>query len=147
MAGRMGRPRKPINAKANAKAVRSRLKNKRLADWQRQRLQAAQLGLAQVLSLPQIAEKVGMSARSIGVWFAAFRKGGIKELLVRNPKGKGPASWLDEQTARELTAELDKGTCRRGKDARLWLENKLGRKISLVVTYKYLEKCKARLAA
>ena len=143
----MGRPRKPIDATADAKAVRARLKDKDLEGWQRQRLQAAQLGLARVLSLPQIAEEVGVSARTIGSWFEALRKGGVAGLLVRNPKGRGPASWLDEQTARELKAELDKGSWRRGQDARRWLESKLGKKLTLVVTYKYLGKCEARLTA
>ena len=141
----MGRPRKPIDATADAKAVRARLKDKDLEGWQRQRLQAAQLGLAGVLALPQIAEEVGVSPRTIGSWFAALRKGGVGGLLARKPRGQGPASWLDEQTARELTAELDKGTWRRGADARRWLEKKLGRKVTLVVTYKYLGKCEARL--
>ena len=42
----MGRPRKPLDATADAKAVRARLKAKDLEGWQRQRLQAVQLGLA-----------------------------------------------------------------------------------------------------
>ena len=141
----MGRPRKPIDATADAKAVRARLKDKDLEGWQRQRLQAAQLGLARVLSLPQIAEEVGVSPRTIGSWFAALRKAGIGGLLARKAKGKGPSSWLDEQTARELKAELDKGSWRRGQDARCWLEKKLGKKLTLVVTCKYLGKCEARL--
>ena len=141
----MGRPRKPLDATADAKAVRARLKDKDLEGWQRQRLQAAQLGLAAVFSLPQIAEEVGVSPRTIGSWFAAFRDGGIAGLLARKPKGGGPASWLDPQTAREFKAELDKGRWRRAQDARCWLEKKLGRKLTLIVTYKYLGKCEARL--
>ena len=143
----MGRPRKPIDATADAKAVRARLKDKDLEGWQRQRLQAAQLGLAKTHSLPQIAEEVGVSPRTIGSWFEALRKEGIGGLLARKPKGKGPASWLDEKTARELKAELDKGSWRRAQDARRWLEARLGRKLTLVVTYKYLGKCEARLTA
>ena len=118
----MGRPRKPIDATADAKAVRARLKDKDLEGWQRQRLQAAQLGLGKVLSLPQIAEEVGVSARTVGSWFAALRNGGIVGLLARKPKGSGPASWLDGQTAVELKAELDKGSWRRAQDARSWLK-------------------------
>jgi len=141
----MGRPRKPIDATADAKAVRARLKDKDLEGWQRQRLQAAQLGLGRMLSLPRIAEEVGVSPRTIGSWFAALRQGGIGGLLARKPKGKGPVSWLDAQTAGELKAELDKGSWRRAQDVRPWLENKLGKKLTLVVTYKYLGKCAARL--
>ena len=141
----MGRPRKPLDATADAKAVRARLKDKDLEGWQRQRLQAVQLGLAKVLSLPQIGEEVGVSPRSVGSWFAAFRQGGIPGLLARQPKGTGPASWLDAETAAQLQAELDKGQWRRAQDARRWLEKKLGRKLTLIVTYKYLGKCAARL--
>ena len=141
----MGRPRKPIDATADARAVRARLKGKDLEGWQRQRLQAAQLGLARVLSLPQIAEEVGVSPRTIGSWFEAFRRGGIEGLLTRKAKGGGPASWLDQESASQFKAELDKGQWRRAQDARRWLEKKLGRKLSLIVTYKYLGKCEARL--
>ena len=141
----MGRPRKPLNATADAKDVRARLKDKDLEGWQRQRLQAALLGLAGVLSLPQIAEEVGAGARTVGSWFAALRRSGVEGLLTRKPKGHGPASWLDERTAAEFKAELDKGRWRRAQDARRWLEEKLGRKLTLIVTYKYLGKCEARL--
>ena len=141
----MGRPRKPLDATADAKAVRARLRSKDLEGWQRQRLQAAQLGLAGVLPLPQIAEEVGVSARTIGSWFEALRSGGLAGLLTRRPKGTGPASWLDAETAAQLKAELDKGQWRRAQDARRWLEKKLGRKLTLMVTYKYLGKCEARL--
>ena len=141
----MGRPRKPLDATADAKAVRARLKDKDLAGWQRQRLQAAQLGLARVLSLPAIAEEVGVSPRTVGSWFEAFRQGGLAGLLARKPKGGGPASWLDEPRATEFKAELDKGRWPWAHDARCWLEKKLGRRLTLVVTYKYLGKCEARL--
>ena len=89
-----------------------------------------------MLSLPQIAEEVGVSPRAIGSWFAAMRQGGIAGLLARKPKGTGPASWVDEQTTRELKAELDKGPWRRAQEAWCWLERKLGKKLTLVVTYK-----------
>jgi hypothetical protein len=140
-----GRPRKSLDATADAKAVRARLKDKDLEGWQRQRLQAAQLGLAGVFSLPQIAAEVGAGTRTVGSSFAALRRGGVEGLLMRKPKGRGPASWLDERTAAQFKAELDKGRWRRAQDARRWLENKLGRKLTLIVTYKYLGKCEARL--
>jgi transposase len=98
-----------------------------------------------VLSLPQIAQEVGVSPRTIGTWFEAFRQGGIAGLLTRKAKGSGPASWLDEETAAQFKAELDKGQWRRAQDARRWLEKKLGRKLTLIVTCKDLGKCEARL--
>ena len=84
----MGRPRKPIDATADAKAVRARLKDKDLEGWQRQRLQAAQLGLAKALSLP------------------------------RKPKGGGPAGWLDPETAAQFKAELGELGGTDGRDQR-----------------------------
>lgn len=141
----MGRPRKALDATADAKAVRARLKDKDLAGWQRQRLQAVQLGLGRARSLPEIAEEVGVSARTIGQWFDAFRAGGVNGLLERKAKGTGPASWLDAKTEAELKAELDKGQWRRAREVHAWLEQKLQRKLSVVVTYKYLGKCVARL--
>jgi len=65
----MGRPRTPLDATADAKAVRALRSDKDLEGWQRQRLQAALLGSAGVLSLPQIAEDVGDGARIAGSWF------------------------------------------------------------------------------
>ena len=100
-----------------------------------------------MLSLPQIAEEVGVSPRTIGSWFEALRSGGLAGLRTRKPKGTGPESWLDEETAREFKAELDKGQWRRAQEARRWLEKKLGKALTLVVTYKYLGKCAARLTA
>ncbi len=141
----MSRPRGALDAHTDAKAVRAQLKDKGLEGWQRQRLQAAQLGLAGTHTLAQIAGEVGASARTIGVWFEALREGGIEGLLARKPKGRGPASWLDEKTIDEARVELERGGWRRAQDARLWLEKKLGRKLTLVVTYKYLGKCEARL--
>lgn len=140
----IGRPRKEIDAKADEKVVRAWLKKKNLEGWKRQRLQAAQMGMAKVYSLPQIGEAVGVSARTVGQWFETLRRGGLEALLQRS-KGNGPESWLDEETARELKAKLDEGEWRRAEDARVWLEKKLGRKLTLVVTYKYLGKCEARL--
>lgn len=136
----MGRPRTPLNIKTDAKAVRERLKDKRLESWQRQRLLAVQFGLLGKLSLPSIAAEVKTSARTVGTWFDSFRSGGIEALLTRKPKGKGPASWLDDKTAEAFHLQLANGRCRRTSEARLWLEKRLKRKLSLVVTYKYLAK-------
>lgn len=142
----MGRPRQPLDATADAQAVRARLKSKCLEGWQRQRLQAVQLGLgSSPLSLEQIGQEVGVSGRTIGAWFAAFRQGGVEGLLHREPKGTGPDSWLDEATAARLKAQLDRGVWRRAEEARHWLQEQLGRKLSAVVVYKYLGKCEARL--
>lgn len=141
----MGRPRKPLDATADAKVVRARLKDKNLEGWQRQRLQAVLLGLGGVLSLAEIAREVGAGDRSISNWFCAFRDGGVEGLLRIKEKAKGPGSWLDAKTAEELKAELAKGQWRRAEDARPWLEKKLNRPLSAVVIYKYLGKCAARL--
>ena len=140
-----GRPRKPLDNKADAKAVRERLKDKSLEGWQRQRLQAAQRGLAREHTLPEIAAEVGVHPRTVSTWLEMLRRGGLEALLAPRRKGQGPASWLDKATETQLRSELKKGLWRRAQEARRWLEEKLGRKLSLVVTCKYLGKCEARL--
>lgn len=140
-----GRPRQPLDSHADAQAVRQKLQDKRLAGWQRQRLQAAQLGLAGQLTLPEIAQEIGVHPRTVSTWLEQLRAGGLEKLLVRQPKGRGPASQLDEQTAAALRAELEKGQWRRAEEARQWLEEQMNCKVTLAVTYKYLGKCAARL--
>ena len=136
----MGRPRRPLNAVADVAEVRARLKDKRLESWQTLRLRAVQMGLEGRRSLHEIADKSGVSPRSVGEWFDRFRSSGLTGLLHRKPKGKGPASWLDARTARELQMQLAQGHWHRAEEVRPWLEEKLHRKLSLVVIYKYLGK-------
>lgn len=122
-----------------------RLRDKKLDGWQRQRLSAVRLGLEGHLTLPQIAQEVGIGARSISTWFDSFRTGGIEVLLTRQPRGKGQRSWLDQESAEAFVEKLKEGQWRRAEDARLWLEEKLQKPLSLAVTYKYLGKAGARL--
>jgi transposase len=74
-----------------------------------------------------------------------FRTGGIEGLLTRQPRGKGQASWLDAQSTEALLEKLAEGQWRRAEDARLWLEEKLQKPLSLAVIYKYLGEAGARL--
>lgn len=134
-----GRPRKALDSKADAKAVRERLRSKSLEGWQRQRLQVAAMGLARGSTLPEIAAEVGVHPRTVSTWLEMLRRGGIEALLAPRRRGKGPASWLNKTTEAQLRGELKKGRWRRAQDAHRWLEEKMGRKLSLVVTYKYLE--------
>lgn len=140
----MGRPRRPLDTVADARKVRTRLKEKKLPEWQRQRLHAVQLGLENSLSLHQIASAIGVSPRTVGEWFDRFRDGGIDGVLDRKEKGKGPASWLDARTLRDLQAQIARGHWRRAQEARQWLEARLDRKLSLVVVYKYLSRIAER---
>lgn len=140
----MGRPRRPLNAVADATDVRTRLKSRGLEPWQVQRLRAVQLGFEGSRPLEEIAQISGVSQRSIGEWFERFRSGGIEKLLNRQPKGKGPASWLDARTARDFQTQLAKGHWHKAEEARVWLQNKLRRPLSLVVVYKYLGKLATR---
>ena len=140
----MGRPRQRLDKKQEAEALTQRLKDKSLSGRQRQRLSAVQLGLEGKLSLPQIARAVGAGARSVSRWFDLYRDQGVERLLEQR-RGRGPASQLDEESAGKLREKLTEGKWRRAEDARLWLEDQLGRKLSLSVTYKYLGKVEARL--
>lgn len=141
----MGRPRKTLSLKGDVTDVLERLRDKKLDGWQRQRLSAVRLGLEGHLTLPQIAQEVGIGARSISTWFDSFRTGGIEALLTRQPRGKGQRSWLDQESAEAFVEKLKEGQWRRAEDARLWLEEKLQKQLSLAVTYKYLGKAGARL--
>ena len=127
------------------KAVRARLKDKRLEGWQRQRLQVAQMGFEAMKTQTQIAQEVGVHQRTVRVWWSLLRRGGLEALLRRAPKGKGPQSWLDQSSVEEFKEELRAGKWRRAQEARLSLEKKLGRKLSMPTVYKYLGKCEARL--
>ena len=143
----MSRPREPLDWKTDAATVRRKLKERTLAGWQRQRLQAVLLGMEPQRPLPGIASEVGAGARTVSTWFELFREGGIGRLLQRQPKGPGRASWLDAETREAIRAKLTEGKWRRAQDARQWLEKKLGRQLTLSVTDKYLGKVEARLTA
>ena len=140
----MGRPRQALDAVADDRDIRVHLKQKGLPAWQRQRLQAIRLGLAGKLSLPDIATETRVSPRTVGEWFERFRTGGIESLLTRKEKGKGPASWLEGKALQEFKAQVAQGRWRKAHEARLWLQQRLGRKLSMVVVYKYLGKVAAR---
>ncbi len=115
-----------------------RLKDQKLEGWQRQRLDAVRLEMEGHHRLPQIAVEVGISPRSISKWFELFRAGGTEGLLTRQPCGKGRKSWLDAESAASLVEKLKEGQWRRAEEARLWLEEKLQKPLSLTVTYKCL---------
>jgi transposase len=140
----MGRPRQALDAVADDKDIRTRLKEKGVEAWQRQRLQAVRLGLAGKLSLPDIADEAGVSPRTVGEWFERFRDGGIESLLTRKEKGKGPSSWLSGKALQDFRNQVAQGKWRKAEEARQWLQNRLGRKLSIVVVYKYLGKMAAR---
>jgi transposase len=141
----MARPRSDIGGKTDSKAVRERLKDKSLAGWQRQRLQAILLACDAGRTLPEIASEVGTHRSTLSAWLKCVREHGLEGLLARKPKGKGPESWLDEALAEKFRHQLRAGHWRRAQDARVWLEQHLGKKLSLFTVYKYLGKCAARL--
>src|ERR1043166_4019276 len=128
---RMARPRSDLGGKTDRKAVRERLKDRRLAGWQRQRLQAILLACDAGRTLPEIASAVGTHRSTLSEWLKCVRTHGLEGLLERQPKGKGPESWLDEALAEKFRAQLRAGHWRRAQDARVWLENQLGKPLSL----------------
>jgi transposase len=134
-----------LNLKAEAADIRARLKDKTLEGWQRQRLQAVLLGMEAHNSLPEIASQVGAGARTISTWFDLFREGGFERLLSRESPGGGNASWLDDKTAEEFKKKLAEAKWRRAAEVREWLQQQLGRELSMPVVYKYLGKAQARL--
>jgi transposase len=142
----MARPRKKLGSRTNLAAVRKRLKDPKLEGWQRQRLQVVELALAQSqMSREDLAARSGVSTSGVGRVLAQVRKGGLKAILTRRERGKGPPSGLTPEVAAKFKERLREGQMRRGEEARVWLSEALGREVGLVVTYKYLGKCEARL--
>ena len=76
----MARPRNKLDSLGHAPRVAVLLKSQR-PGWQRECLQAVQLGLQGQLSLAQIAHAVGRARSTIQEWFDAFRTGGVDALL------------------------------------------------------------------
>ena len=85
-----GRPRKALDKKADAKAVRERLKDKRLEGWQRQRLQVAAMGLARERTLPEIAAEAGGHPRTGSTWLELLRRGGMEAAAGPAPQRQRP---------------------------------------------------------
>ena len=140
----MGRPRTSIEALVDKRAVRERLKDKRLKGWERQRLQVVQLAMDINRPLAEIAVEVGVHPRTVSTWLDMLREGGMAGLMERKAKGTGPASWLNKEAEEDFKEQLKEGKWRRAEDGRQWLQEKLGRPLKLVTVYKYLGKCEAR---
>ena len=103
----MARPRKPLDVHGEKNAV-LKLHSKEPSGWRRDRLTAIKLGLEGELSLDQIAEGVGRSRSVIQLWFDAYRKGGVAQLLTKS-SGRGRKSVITEQIMEEMKEKLQEG--------------------------------------
>ena len=139
----MSRPRAPIDHAKESQSVLQGLK-KEPPGWKRERLLALKLGLEGEASLEQIANAVGRARSTIQIWLDRYREGGLGRLMEVN-RGKGPASELSEEAARDLQAGLAAGRWRTARQVREFLAKEHALKASLSAVYKYLGKAGARL--
>jgi len=139
----MSRPRAPIDRAKESQSVLQGLK-KEPSGWKRERLLAVKLGLEGEASLDQIATALGRARSTIQIWLDRYREGGLGRLLeVR--RGRGPASELSEEAARDLRAGLVAGRWRTARQVREFLAKEHQLQASLSAVYKYLGKAGARL--
>jgi hypothetical protein len=60
-------------------------------------------------NLGQAAEALGYSWRQCQRWFATYRKGSLKELLVSRVDERGPKELVTQEAFEELEAAMKKG--------------------------------------
>lgn len=86
----------------------------------------------------EVAELLGVTARTIRDWIALYRKGGLKRLCVVNNHGRECDLNADQQE--ELRAKIRDGHFRSAKQVRRWIEEKFGQTYSLSGTQALLRR-------
>ena len=89
---------------------------------ERERLLAIELGQKGKYSIAQIGEILGRGRRTIARWIAAYREGGIEQLLERRYEGRKPRLSPEEQS--ELLEGLRTGKWKSAKQILRWLAEK-----------------------
>jgi transposase len=141
----MARPRRKLDERKEAAAVRRRLKEEP-PGWRRERLLAVQLGLEGEQSLEQVAVAVGHARSTIQQWFERFRAGGVEGLLHdERAANRGAEGLLDAETQKQFEAGLERGTWRTAPEIQRWLHKAHGVKAALPTVYRWLGKAGARL--
>ena len=137
--------RRPIDVHRQASAVIEREELEKVP-WKLQRLQGIRLALEGEEGYRRIAAIVRVTTATLNKWINWYREGGIEGLLSR-PQGAGggkeprftPRQW------ERFREQLAKGEWRTALDARRWLEETLGLKISRKEVCRHLGKLGARL--
>jgi transposase len=141
----MARLRRKLDPHGQAERVAALLKTQS-SGWQRECLQAVQLGLQGELSLDQIAQAVGRARSTIQDWFDAFRAGGVAALLqdgrADNPGQPGKFTPVAKTEWRQ---GLQAGRWRTVPQMQAWLRQAHGVKLALSSLYNKLGKAGARL--
>lgn len=143
--GGMARPRRKLDALHQAGRVAALLKT-HPPGWQRECLQAVQLGLQGELSLDQIAQAVGRARSTIQEWFQAFRDGGVEALLCdKRADNPGQPGQLPAAAKTQLAQGLQAGRWRTVPQMQKWLQQTHGVTLALSTLYNRLGKAGARL--
>ena len=114
----------------------------------RERLLAIQAALEGDKKITEIAKDLGRSQQTISSWMKWFREEGTPGLLERPGQGKGRESELPPSLRKELLKKVAKGSFRRAKDVKKWLDGRKGARkegYELGAVYKYLKMCGASL--
>ena len=114
----------------------------------RERLLAINAALEGDKTITEIGKDLGRSQQTVSTWMKWFREGGVPGLLERPGQGKGKESELPPHLRQELLKKVVKGSFRRAKDVKKWLDGRKGAKkggYELSVIYKYLKMCGASL--
>ena len=94
----------------------------------RERLLAIQAALEGDKKITEIAKDLGRSQQTISSWMKWFREEGIPGLLERPGQGKGRESELPPSLRKELLKKVAKGSFRRAKDVKRWLDGSMAEK-------------------
>jgi transposase len=141
----MARPRRKLDSLNQAGRVAALLKTQPTG-WQRECLQAVQLGLQGELSLDQIAQAVGRARSTIQEWFDTFRTGGVAALLRdKRADNPGQPGQLPAAAKIQLQEGLQAGRWRTVPQMQAWLQQAHGVKLALSTLYNRLGKAGARL--
>jgi transposase len=141
----MSRPRRKLDSLNQAGRVAALLKT-HPPGWQRECLQAVQLGLHGELSLDQIAQAVGRARSTIQEWFDTFRTGGVAALL-RDGRADNPGQpgKLPAAAKAQIQEGLQQGRWRTVPQIQSWLQQAHGVQLALSTLYNRLGKAGARL--
>jgi len=135
--------RRPLDEQGEADQVLAEIRNRK-PSWEKDRLSAVKLGLEGNLTNVEIAKVIGCDPITVGRWFNAYRKGGVKLLLTKG-KGNGPKGVVSEDVAKALQEKLAEGLWRTAEGARQWLQKEHGVEVKGSNIYHVLKKHEGRL--
>lgn len=123
-----------------SKKERKDIEKHRKEAWDRRiyRRLCALLWLDDGRTQEEVAELLGVTARTIRDWIKLYRKGGLQQLCVVNNHGR--ECDLNAEQLEQLREEIQAGRFRCAKQVRRWIEEKFGRTYSLSGTQELLRR-------